>query len=44
MPFCSKDVSILNDVPTLKTTPAGETEITRNDFGAIVIFLSRSTF
>ena len=44
MPFCSKDLSILNDVPTLKTMPAGEIEITRDDFGAIVIFLSRSTF
>ena len=29
MPFCSKDLSILNDVPTLKTMPAGEIEITR---------------
>ena len=38
MPFCSKDLSILNDVPTLKTMPAGEIEITRDDFGAIVIF------
>ena len=44
MPFCSKDLSILNDVPTLKTMPARENEITRDDFGAIVIFLSRSTF
>ena len=44
MPFCSKDLSILNDVPTLKTMPAGEIEITRDDFGAIVIFLSRNTF
>ena len=33
MPFCSKDLSILNDVPTLKTMPAGEIEITRDDFG-----------
>ena len=44
MPFCSKDLSILNDVPTLKTMPAGAIEITRDDFGAIVTFLSRSTF
>ena len=44
MPFCSKDLSILNDVPNLKTMPAGEIEITRDDFGAIVIFLSRRTF
>ena len=44
MPFCSKDLSILNDVLTLKTMPAGDIEITRDDFGAIAIFLSRSTF
>ena len=39
MPFCSKDLSILNAVPTLKTTPAGEIEITRDDFGALIIFI-----
>ena len=39
MPFCSKDLSILNSVPTLKTTPAREIEITRDDLDAIVIFL-----
>ena len=44
MPLCSKDLSILNDVLTMKTTPAGEIEITRDDIGAKVIFLSRSTF
>ena len=44
MAFCSKDLSILNDVPTLKIMPAGEIEITRDDFGAIFMFLSRSTF
>ena len=38
MPFSSKDLSILNDVSTLKTKPAGEIEITRDHFGAIVIF------
>ena len=44
MPFRSKDISILNDDPSLKTMPAGEIEITWDDFSAIVIFLSRSTF
>ena len=38
MPFCSKDLSTLNDVPALKITPAGEIENTQVDFGAIVIF------
>ena len=38
MPFCSKDLSVLNDVPTLKTMPAGEIEFTWDDFGAILIF------
>ena len=31
-------------VATLKALPAGEIEITRNDFSLIVIFLSRITF
>ena len=44
MPFCSKDLSTPNDVPTLKNMPTGEIEITWDDFGPIVIFLSRSTF
>ena len=44
MPFCFKDLSNLNDVPTLKTMPAGEIEITRDNFGAIIIFLTRNTF
>ena len=44
MPFCSMGLSILNKVPTLKNMPAGETEITRDDFGAIVTLLFRSTF
>ena len=42
MPFCCKDLSILNDVPTLKNIPTGEIEITRHDFGAIFIVLSRN--
>ena len=44
MPFCSKDLSILNAVPTLKTTPAGEIEITRDDLGAIIIFYQEIHF
>ena len=38
MPFCSKDLSILNNFPSLKTMPAGEIEITRDDFGAKIFF------
>ena len=39
MPFCFEYLSILNDVPNLKTMPAGEIETTRDDFGAIVVFI-----
>ena len=42
--FCFKNLSILKNVPTLNTMPDGETVFTPDDFGAIVLFRSRSMF
>ena len=44
MPFCSEYLSILNDVPILKTMPAGEIETTRDNFVAIVFFYQELHF
>ena len=44
MPFCSNDLSVLNNVYTFKTKPAGEIDIKRDDFGAKFFFYQQAHF